>query len=164
MSSIASRYLHNFQIKSNFVHLIDEKGKSHGITHINDAVAMAKHVGLDLVQVSEDASKPTCKIMDFGKFKYEMSRQKQVSHHKTKELFITAHIGKHDLDTKVNKLKEFISKKYSVIFGVKFKNNKEKKNAEAIKDVLKSTLDSIGFIYNETDIQIAPDKIWIYIK
>ena len=125
---------------------------------------MADEIGLDLVEIAPEANPPVCKIMDFGKFKYKMSRQKQVSHHKTKELFITAHIGKHDLDTKVNKLKEFISKKYSVIFGVKFKNNKEKKNAEAIKDVLKSTLDSIGFIYNETDIQIAPDKIWIYIK
>ena len=164
MSSTASKYLHNFQIKANFVHLIDEKGKSHGITHINDAVAMARHAGLDLVQVSEDTSKPTCKIMDFGKFKYEISKQKQVSHHKTKELFITAHIGKHDLDTKLSKLKEFISKKYSVVFGVKFKNSKEKKNVASIRDVLKSALDYAGYAYIENDIQVAPDKVWIYIK
>jgi translation initiation factor IF-3 len=164
MSVTGNKYLFNFQIKANFVHLIDEKGKSHGITHINDAINMAKNAGLDLVQVSEDASKPTCKIMDFGKFKYDISKQKQVSHHKTKELFITAHIGKHDLDTKLVKLKEFISKKYSVIFGIKFKNNKERKNAESMKEMLFSTLDSVGCNYNPNDVQMAPDKISIYIK
>jgi len=164
MSLTSNKYLYNFQIRANFVHLIDEKGKSHGITHISDAIEMAKNAGLDLVQVSEDASKPTCKIMDFGKFKYEISKQKQVSHHKTKELFITAHIGKHDLDTKLAKLKEFLNKKYSVIFGIKFKNNKERKNIESIKEMLFSTLDSAGCVYNANDVQVSPDKVSIYIK
>lgn len=165
MSSLINKYLCNNQIRSNFVHLIDHNGVSQGVVNTHDAIDMAKKINLDLVQVSfEDASRPTCKIMNFGKFKYEMSKNKQSSNHKTKELFISTHIGKHDLDTKLNKLKEFLDKKYSVVFGIKFKNHKEKRNPDLIKDQIRSVLNSLNCKFSEEDFQVSPDKISIYLK
>jgi|688.fasta_scaffold272092_2 translation initiation factor IF-3 len=164
MSSLAQKYPVNFHIRASFVHLIDESGRSCGSVHIDDALRRARDAGLDLVQVSMDSNKPTCKIMDFGKFKYELSKQKQSSTHKTKELFITAHIGKHDLDTKVNKLKEFVSKKYSVLFGVKFKTKKEKSNVEPLKQMIVQCLSNAGVNADNVEFQYAPDKITVFIK
>ena len=164
MSSLAQKYPVNFHIRASFVHLIDESGRSCGSVHIDDALRRARDAGLDLVQVSMDSNKPTCKIMDFGRFKYELSKQKHSSAHKTKELFITAHIGKHDLDTKVNKLKEFISKKYSVLFGVKFKNKKQKSNVEPLKQMIVQCLSNAGVNADNIEFQYAPDKITVFIK
>lgn len=165
MSSTAAKYLCNNQIRSNFVHLIDETGKSHGITHINDAISKARSVGLDLVQVSIDnSSKPTCKIMNFGKFKYDLSKQKQSTKHKVKELFITSCIGKHDLETKLNKLKEFLDKKYTVIFGVKFKTQRERRNPDQLKEQIRTILNGMGKEYSEEDFSISADKVSINLK
>lgn len=165
MNSLVNKYLCNNQIRSNFVHLIDNNGVSHGVVNTHDAIDMAKKMDLDLVQVSsEDSSRPICKIMNFGKFKYEMSKVKQSSSHKTKELFISIHIGEHDLKTKLNKLKEFLDKKYSVIFGIKFKNYKEKRNPDLVKDQIRSLLNSIDCKFSEEDFQVSSDKISIYIR
>lgn len=164
MSSLAQKYPVNLNIRASFVHLIDESGRSCGSVHIDEALRKARDADLDLVQVSTDSSKPTCKIMDFGKFKYELSKQKHSSSHKTKELFITAHIGKHDLETKVNKLKEFVSKKYSVLFGVKFKTKKERSNIEPLKQMIVQCLSEAGASTDSVEFQYAPDKITVFIK
>ena len=164
MSSLAEKYPVNFHIRASFVHLIDHNGKNLGKVHLNDAIDMAREVGMDVVQVSMDASRPTCKIMDFGKFKYEMSKQKQHTTHKTKELFITANISEHDLETKVNKLKEFVSKKYSVVFGVKLKTRNERNDVERIKSMMLDCLQRANAKTDDIDFQLAPDKVTVFLR
>jgi translation initiation factor IF-3 len=164
MSSLADKYPVNFGIRASFVHLIDQDGRNLGKTHINDAVRMARDVGMDVVQVAADSSKITCKIMNFGKFKYEMSKTKVNSHHKTKELFITSQIGQHDLETKIAKLKEFISKKYSVVFGIKLKTRNEKNDTEKMKAMLIDCLNSAGVSAEGVDFQFSPDKITVFLR
>ena len=164
MSSLAEKFPVNYHIRATFVYLIDQNGQAHSKVHINEAIAMAKNAGLDLVQVSADSAKPTCKIIDFGKFKYEASKQKAPVVHKTKELLITAHIGDHDLQAKITKLKEFIAKKYSVVFGIKFKNRKERANADKMKDILLECLKSSEVKVEGLVFQYAPDKITVLIR
>ena len=144
MSSLADRYPVNFHIRASFIYLIDQNGKNIGKVHLNDAISMAREAGLDVVQVSGDASRPACKIMDFGKFKYEISKQKSSSAHKTKELFITAHIGAHDLETKINKLKEFIDKK--------------------LKAVLLDCLQKANVKTENIEFQYSPSKITVFLR
>jgi len=164
MSSLADRYPVNFHIRASFIHLIDQNGKNIGKIHLNDAISMARQAGLDVVQVSGDASRPTCKIMDFGKFKYEMSKQKSTSSQKTKELFITAHIGSHDLETKINKLKEFIEKKYSVVFGIKMKTRKERSDTERLKGIILDCLHKANAKTENIEFQYSSDKITVFLR
>jgi translation initiation factor IF-3 len=164
MSSLADRYPVNFHIRASFIYLIDQNGKNIGKVHLNDAISMAREAGLDVVQVSGDASRPACKIMDFGKFKYEISKQKSSSTHKTKELFITAHIGAHDLETKINKLKEFIDKKYSVVFGIKIKGRKQRADTDKLKAVLLDCLQKANVKTENIEFQYSPSKITVFLR
>lgn len=164
MSSLADKYPVNFGIRASFVFLIDQDGKSLGKTHINDAVRMARELNMDVVQVASDSSKITCKIMNFGKFKYEMSKTKNISHHKTKELFITSHIAEHDLETKISKLKEFISKKHSVVFGIRLKTRNERNEIDKMKSIIKDCLVRAGLPSDHLDFQVSPDKITVFIR
>lgn len=164
MSSLADKYPVNFHIRASFVHLIDKDGKNLGKVHINDAINMARNAGLDVVQVSGDSSRPTCKIMDFGKFKYELSKQKSAPVHKTKELFITANIHEHDLETKINKLKEFVEKKYSVVFGVKIKTRKERSDTDRLKNMIMDCLQKANAKTDNVEFQFAPDRITVFLR
>lgn len=165
MSFLADKYPVNFNIRSSFVNLIDQNGKNLGKVHINDAVSIARELGLDVVQVSSDSSRPTCKIMDFGKFKYQFSKQKSNSTHKTKELFITVNIGSHDLETKVKKLKEFVSKKYSIVFGVKLKTKNERNDPERVKSMIIDCLQKADARVDDSlEFQFSSDKVTVFIR
>jgi len=67
----------NGSIKAARVRLIDEDGKQAGIVSISDALLRAENTGLDLVEISENSSPPVCKILDFGKYRYELQKQKK---------------------------------------------------------------------------------------
>ncbi|MCE5250453.1 translation initiation factor IF-3, partial [bacterium] len=65
----------NNQIRVSPIRLIDDEGKQVGIVPINDALRFAEEAGLDLVEVSPTAKPPVCRVMDYGKFKYELSKK-----------------------------------------------------------------------------------------
>jgi translation initiation factor IF-3 len=91
------------------VRLIDEEGKQVGIVPIQEALQHAKVRDLDLVEVSPDAKPPVCKVMDFGKYKYQISKkQSHKKVHDLKEVKIRPRIDDHDLQRKVRKLREFL--------------------------------------------------------
>lgn len=164
MSSPQEKHPLNHHIRAKSVYLIDKNGVYYENVTLENAIDMAKKSGMDLVQVSVNSEKPTCKIMDFGKFKYEESRQKTSISHKTKELFITAHIGEHDIQTKVCKLKEFIEKKYSIIFGIKFKNRKQRADPNKFKPVLIDCLNRAEVKTENLEFNYSPDKITVFIR
>ncbi|HIK61370.1 MAG TPA: translation initiation factor IF-3, partial [Planctomycetes bacterium] len=68
-------YRLNHRIRVPEVRLIDEKGEQHGVVATNEAKRLAQDAGLDLVEVSPNARPPVCKIMDFGKFKYQQRKK-----------------------------------------------------------------------------------------
>ena len=105
--------------RANEVLLIDSKGGKKGITSIDEALSFAKLEGLDLVEISPKANPPVCKIMDFGKFKYEEKKKAQQSKKKqqvikVKELRMRPNIGDHDLDNKLKMGKKFLTEGYKL--------------------------------------------------
>ncbi len=92
------------------VRLIDVEGGQLGIVNIKDAIKSAIDRGLDLVEVAPAANPPVCRIMDFGKYKYQLS--KKHTHRKTidvKEVKIRPRISEHDLERKINQMITFLT-------------------------------------------------------
>ena len=105
----------NRAIKSAKVMLIDESGVKHGIVNTSDALARAEKLGLDLVEVSESPQGTICKILDYGKIRYQKEKQKKINKKKqhvinVKEIRIRPNTGDHDLLTKLMKAKKFLNK------------------------------------------------------
>ncbi|MFH0845087.1 MAG: translation initiation factor IF-3, partial [Pseudomonadota bacterium] len=91
-------------------------GTQLGIVPIREALDIAIQEGLDLVEVAPNADPPVCRIMDFGKYKYETSKKGQVAKKKTKtfqvkEIRVRPHTEEHDLGFKIRNLKKFLEKK-----------------------------------------------------
>ncbi len=108
------------------VRVVDENGEQVGVIASRDAVAMARERGLDLVEVSPNSSPPVCRIMDYGRYKYEMKKKsakaKRVQHRiQVKEVKFRPKIDDHDFDFKVNHAREFMEHNNKVKFIVQFR-------------------------------------------
>lgn len=104
----------NHQIRIRQVRVIDEENKQLGIMETADALALAMHKSLDLVEIAPNQRPPVCRIMDFGKYKYEEKKKEQASRRKQhqvqiKELRVRPATGDHDLEVKVKKAQEFLA-------------------------------------------------------
>lgn len=115
----AQDYRRNRQIRVPEVRLINEKGEQVGIVNTRDAQRMAEDVDLDLVEVSPTARPPVCKILDFGKFKYETRKREQKSGQKKtssqlKELRVRPAIDKHDLGYRLEQGRKFLQAGHKV--------------------------------------------------
>jgi translation initiation factor IF-3 len=108
------------------VRVIGPDGDQIGIIPTYKAIAVAGDHGLDLVEVSPNASPPVCKIMDYGRYKYEQTKKKQEAKKKqstfqVKEIKVRPKTGEHDLFTKIGHIKKFIEKKDKVKVTVMFR-------------------------------------------
>ena len=97
----------NEQIRDKEVRVIGEEGQQLGIMSSRDAMKLAKDAGLDLVKIAPTAKPPVCKIVDYGKFRYEQARREKEAKKKqkvieVKELRLSPNIDTNDLNTKVN--------------------------------------------------------------
>jgi translation initiation factor IF-3 len=104
--------------------VIGHDGAVLGVIETNVALQQARELGLDLVEVAPQEKPPVCRIMDFGKFKYQQKKRQHkghTHHSKNKELRLRPKIGDHDLMTKVNRAKEFLADKDKVVFSVIFR-------------------------------------------
>jgi len=104
----------NDRIRVREVRLIDAEGRQVGIVVTEEARRMATEAGKDLVEVAPDARPPVCKIMDYGKFKYEQRKKthsgKKVHHAKLKEVRLRPKTEQHDYEVKLRHAKEFLAK------------------------------------------------------
>jgi translation initiation factor IF-3 len=122
--------------------VIGHEGEVLGVLETIDALARAKEVGLDLVEVAPQEKPPVCRIMDYGKFKYQQKKRQHkghTHHSKNKELRVRPKIGDHDLMTKVNRAKEFLADKDKVIFSVIFRGRENAHVDEGYKLVQRLT-------------------------
>ena len=122
--------------------MIGHEGEVLGVLETIDALARAKEVGLDLVEVAPQEKPPVCRIMDYGKFKYQQKKRQHkghTHHSKNKELRVRPKIGDHDLMTKVNRAKEFLADKDKVIFSVIFRGRENAHVDEGYKLVQRLT-------------------------
>lgn len=103
----------NEQIRAREVRVIGAEGEQLGILGRNEAVAAARELGLDLVEVAATADPPVCRIMDYGKFKYETQKKKQEAKKRQtviqiKEIKLRPKTDEHDYQTKVGHIRRFI--------------------------------------------------------
>jgi|SRR5262245_371992 translation initiation factor IF-3 len=104
----------NHQIRIRQVRVIDEENKQLGIMETADALALALHKQLDLVEIAPNQRPPVCRIMDFGKYKYEEKKKEQASRRKQhqvqiKELRVRPATGAHDLEVKMKQARQFLA-------------------------------------------------------
>ncbi len=113
----------NEQIRLSPIRLIDDQGEQRGVVETAEALRMAREVGLDLVEVSPNERPPVCKIMDYGKHKYLLSKKQKHKHHeqKMKEVRIRPKTDPHDRKIKLEHAREFLSRGDKVQFTMIFK-------------------------------------------
>jgi len=116
----------NEKIRAREVRLINQNGDNVGIVSVMEALDMAREVGLDLLEISPQANPPVCKIMDYGKWKYEESKKQSEAKKaqkvvETKELKIRPNIDVHDFQVKIKAAERFIEDGNKVKFTVRFK-------------------------------------------
>jgi len=131
--------------------LVDERGEMVGIVTRNEALDMAADAGLDLVEIAPNADPPVCKILDFGKFKYEEQKKKNEAKKKqkvieVKEVKFRPSIDDHDYDVKMRSMQKFIGEGDKVKVTMRFRG-RELAHQELGMDVLmrvKGDLDAIA--------------------
>ena len=116
----------NGQIRDKEVRVISEDGEQLGVMSSKDAMKLAKEAELDLVKIAPKAQPPVCKIIDYGKYKYELARKEKEAKKKqktveVKEVRLSPNIDTNDLNTKVNNAKKFISKGNKVKVTLRFR-------------------------------------------
>lgn len=116
----------NQRIRAREVRLIDSQGVQVGIVPLSRALEMAEEAGLDLVEVAPNANPPVCRIMDYGKFKYQRKKRlaeakKRQASGQLKEVKIRYKTDEHDLSVKVRQAREFLEDGHKVKFVMAFK-------------------------------------------
>ncbi len=116
----------NENIDNRSIRLIDETGENVGVVATSEALDRATNVGLDLVEVSPNADPPVCKIMDFGKYKYEEQKRKSEARKKqkiidVKEIKMRPNIDQHDYDVKMRSINRFLDEGDKVKVTMRFR-------------------------------------------
>lgn len=132
----------NEQIRDKEVRLIGEEGDQLGIMPAKEALRLAKEAGLDLVKIAPTAKPPVCKIVDYGKFRYEMARKEKDAKKKqkvteVKEIRLSPNIDENDLNTKANQARKFITKGDKVKVALRFRG-REMAHMATSKQILDS--------------------------
>ena len=138
----------NEGIRVREVRLIDADGNQKGIVPTFEALQMARGAGLDLVEIAPQAQPPVCKVLDYGKYKFELEKkiresrkhQKQV---RIKEIRMQPKIDGHDLEFKTRHIQEFLEEGDKVKVTVRFRG-RELAHTELGKDVLDRILQMLG--------------------
>jgi len=130
----------NEQISIPKIRLIDEEGENHGVVATAEALDRARDVGLDLVEVSPAADPPVCKILDYGRFKYEIQKKKNEARKKqkvieVKEIKMRPNIDTHDYDVKMRSIQRFLGEGDKVKVTMRFRG-REMAHQELGLDVL----------------------------
>ena len=130
----------NEQIRDREIRLIAEDGEQLGIMSAREAMKIAQEAELDLVKIAPAAKPPVCKIIDYGKYKYEQARKEKEAKKKqktveVKEVRLSPNIDTNDLNTKINNAKKFISKGNKVKVTLRFRG-REMAHVQQSKHIL----------------------------
>jgi len=151
--------------------LIDEHGKNLGVFPLEEALRKAWDSGFDLVEVDPVSQPPVCKVMDFGKLRYEQSKKRAQSKPsgELKEIGVSLKISKHDLEFKIKQAKKFLEKGHKVKFNLPLrgreKSFQDTKAVEIIDEIIRLMSDdgvvetkSKGMIGNRLFVIISPSR------
>ena len=148
-----SELMINEQIRDKEVRVIGENGEQLGVMPVRDAMRLADEAGLDLVKIAPTAKPPVCKIVDYGKFRYEQARKEKEARKKQKvieikEIRLSPNIDSNDLNTKVNAARKFIGKGDKVKITLRFRGREmaHMANSKHILDDFAEALSDIAVI------------------
>ncbi len=124
--TIANEHQINEQIRDKSLRVISDEGEQLGIMSVREAMNIAEEKGLDLVKISPNAQPPVCKIMDYGKFRFEQSKkQKEAKKNQKiitiKEMRLSTNIDKHDLEVKAKNVSKFLKEGDKVKISLRFR-------------------------------------------
>ncbi len=143
----------NEQIRDREVRLIGEDGAQLGIVSTREAMRLAEEAGLDLVKIAPTAKPPVCRIVDYGKFKYEQIRKEKEARKKQrvieiKEIRLSPNIDTNDLNTKVNAARKFLGKGDKVKVTLRFRGREiaHMNNSKHILDDFAKSLSDISVV------------------
>jgi len=143
------------QIKASKIRCIDQDGNNLGIIEKNDGLRMAHAASLDLVQISKENDVPMCKIVDFGKYKYELAkkqkendRKKRENEVKLKEIKLKPTTAENDLKIKASKVNEFLAENDHVKVSVVYKGREisYKENGLTLVDTFMSFVENYEYL------------------
>lgn len=142
----------NRQIREKEVQLIDENGEKVGVLSIEKALEMAEDKNLDLVLVAPNAKPVVCKIMNYGKYKFEQAKKEKESRKnqkavEIKEIRVSSNIGQHDFDFKSKNARNFLEGGNKVKFTLRFRG-RELNNSKAGETILNKFAESLEDIAN----------------
>ena len=142
-----SELMINEQIRDKEVRVIGENGEQLGIMSAKEALKLAEEAELDLVKIAPTAKPPVCKIIDYGKYRYEQARKEKEAKKKqktvdVKEVRLSPNIDKNDLNTKVNSAKKFIQKGDKVKVTLRFRG-REMAHMQTSKHILDDFADML---------------------
>ncbi len=137
----------NRQIRISPIRLIDDEGNQVGIIETADALRMAEEKGMDLVEVSPESRPPVCKLMDYGRFKYEQARiekqrKRNAADSTPKEVRMRPNTDDHDIDTKVKQAREFLTEGNKVRLTIRFRGA-EMRRMDVGRETLRLVIDRI---------------------
>jgi translation initiation factor IF-3 len=123
--------------------VIGPDGTQYGVITTDEALNRARDAGLDLVEVAPNEKPPVCRIMDFGKYKYEKSKKSGQRTHKTKEIRLRPKTGEHDIGTKVRQAIGFLKDKDKVQVSVIFRG-REMAHVDEGRRVMENVLQELA--------------------
>ena len=140
----------NRMIRSPKIRMIDAEGNQAGVVSLDDALAAAQVAGLDLVEVAPEADPPVCRIMDFGRYKYQLSKRAQESKKKStvilvKEVKLRPKTAEHDYQFKLRNIKKFLAAKNKTKVSLMFRG-REIAHAELAKGMLERIVTDVADI------------------
>lgn len=137
----------NREIRAAKVRVISKTGEQIGVLSLNEAIALAEQEGLDLVEISAGSTPPVCKIINYGKFRYDQTKRekesKKAQHQiKVKEMKLKPNIGTHDLETKIHQIRDFLEKGNKVKVTCTFRG-REMAHPELGEKLMRSLCDEL---------------------
>ena len=138
----------NREITTQSIRLVDQNGNMVGVVSIAEALIMAEKAGLDLVEISPTASPPVCKILDYGKYRYEIQKKAHEARKKqkvvvVKEIKLRPMIDKHDLEIKMRNTLSFIEEGDKVRITLRFRG-REMDHSEIGMKVIKQVQEKLA--------------------
>jgi translation initiation factor IF-3 len=146
--TVAAKHRVNHLIRVPEVRVIGPEGEQFGVLKTSEALKQAKEVGYDLVEVAPNSTPPVCRIMDFGKFKYEQSKKEHKirQHQKStqvKEIKLRPRTDKHDIATKVRQVRSFVADGNKTKITVMFRG-REMANQELGRQTMERIVGEVG--------------------
>lgn len=162
----------NEDIKVKQVRLIDANNENRGVVSIDEALAIAEEEGLDLIEISPQANPPVCKVLDFGKYRYEQQKKKNEAKKnqkvvEIKEIKLRPMIEAHDYEVKLKQAKKFLEQGNKVKLTMRFKGRELSANDKGKQVLMRivEDLDDVSKVDSEIKLEgrqmtavIAPNK------